>query len=158
MRALRLLTIGLLILMTALSVACAKRRPNRQVFSAGYGYCTNDKLGSFDVTLTVSDQAGLYEMTIVTVKAAAYGGQYVRAALANQDLQYEELVNATLIKDNKTLYSGYVTPEQLDAYTVIVIAPYKGGTDFLNAESEDDEAICQIPSRDPEATGSTTTF
>ena len=129
-------------------VGCAKPKAARAVFQAGYGYCTNEKLGSFDVTLSVSDQTGLYELDIVTVKAAAYGGQYVRVAFANQQLQYDELVNASLIKDNKTLFQGYVTPEQLDVYTVIVIAPYRGG-DFLNSESQDDEAICQIPSREP---------
>ncbi len=98
----------------------------------------------------------MFELGIVTIRSAVYGGQYVRVALANKDLQYEELVTASLIKDNKTIFTGVVSPLQLDTYTVIVIAPYRGGTNFLNTASEDDEAICQIPSRDPNSPGSTT--
>jgi len=140
--------ISLTIVAALLLTSCAKPKAKRQVFAAGYGYCTNEKLGSFDVTLAVSDEPGLYELTIVTAAAAAYGGQYVRVALANQQLQYDEIVNASLIQSNKTLFQGYVTPEQLDVYPLIVIAPYRGG-DFLNSQSEDDEAICQVPSREP---------
>lgn len=147
----------LVLILSLYSVSCAKRTARRALFQAGVGYCSNPKLGEFDVVLTADKGTpGLFALQVVTVSVAQAGGQYVRVALANSNLEYEEIVVAALIRPNEVLYEGFVTPQQLQVYDLIVMAPYRGGQGtIMSSQSQDDEAICQLPTRD--TTGTTGT-
>lgn len=132
-------------------ISCAKRKPATETFVGAIGYCGSEKLGEFDVSLNPSaKQPGLYNLKIVTLSLAVPGGAYVRMALANSNLEYSEKVQYARISPNRVLYDGLVSPQELDAYDLIVIAPWKGGqSTFLTSVSGEDEAICRVPSRDP---------
>ena len=135
---------------------CAKRKPTPDTFPGALGFCGNERLGEFDVVLNPSvKRPGLYDLKIVTVNVATPGGSYVRVALANEKLEYSEKVQYARIKTDRILYEGFVSPQELEAYSLIVIAPWKGGqSTFLTSLSEEDEAICRLPSTEPNSTGS----
>lgn len=140
----------ILVLVALLIIGCGNRFVKRAVFSSGINYCSNPKLGEFDVTLVRDkNNPGFFAFRINTLNTTQYGGQYVRVAIANADLQFEELVFNSLASQGATLYEGHLSPVQLQKYNLLVIAPYRGGqTSIMSSSSENDEAICQLPTTD----------
>ena len=120
------------------------------MFSQGIAYCSNPKLGQFDVTLSRDkNQPGLYALQINTLQLAQYGGNYVRIAIANEDLKFEELALNTLATPGAPLYEGYLTAVQLQKFDLLVIAPFRGqNSSILSSVSQGDEAICDLPTTD----------
>src|SRR5688572_10691789 len=145
----RFRNIIILAVVLATSMGCAKRVGKKQVFQAGLGYCGNSLLADFDVMLARSEEyPGNFSLRIVTINVNKPGGAYVRAALANKNMDVQEIVQNKLLRENQVLFNGIITREQLELYDLLVIAPRRGSGGILDGESEGDEAICELPTRD----------
>ncbi len=142
-----------LIALSALS--CAKKKGPIPRFNEGVGYCENTKLGTFNVTLEASQQyLGLYNMKIDTLTAVSEG-QYVTVAITNEKLTYEQLESAVPMRSGKTLHTGLVSPVQLQTYNTLIILPYTSAkSTLIDGVSDNNEALCEIPTSDTTTTQS----
>src|SRR5688572_15488546 len=106
----RFRNIVFLAVLLAVGTGCAKRVGKKQVFQAGLGYCGNSRLADFDVMLARSEEyPGNFSLRIVVINVNKPGGAYVRAALANKNMDVHEIVQNKLLREGRVLFDGIIT-------------------------------------------------
>jgi hypothetical protein len=108
----------------------------------GFAECSGN-FGDFDVYLTVSSNAGVYQMNIIPVNVPQTNVEGT-IAIANSNPSEEILLNEVDIVQNQTINVGTITDAQLQNYNILAITPYSAAVDYLSASSSGD-TICYVP-------------
>ena len=138
-----LILAAILSLATGLTTSCAKKKKDLLLADYGFGYC-DGTIGSFDLYLIKSKtQPGMYELSFVVAKADQ-PGDVASIYIANRSLEYKTMVQEVVLADEREIFAGYMTEEDLNIYDIAAVVPYGNGTSFLTGSPEK-EALCQIP-------------
>jgi hypothetical protein len=101
-------------------------------------------IGLFAVHLIPSSgkEAGVFELYIIP--AAVEKGDIASIVIANEKLEYKQLVSQVVLEDDKEIFAGYVNSSDLNKFENLRIVTSDPERDFLNAIHQKD-AICQLP-------------